>query len=464
LRRFEALGFVVGLAGLGALLFFALRSEAKQNEMLPIVSPNPRYFADASGAPVYLTGSHNWADLVDVDTRYPPRPFDFEGYLGMLVRNGHTFIRLWTWEQPKLAEHSGIVHYADPLPWGRTGPGTANDGLPKFDLERFDPRYFERLRARTIAARARGIYVSIMLFEGWELQFSKSPYNWHSHPFNRENNVNGIDGDADGDGKGVEVHTLEDPRVTALQERYVRKVVDTVYDLDNVMFEVANESGGYSTRWQYHIIEVIKRYEKSLDVEHPVGMTFQWIGGTNEALFDSSADWVSTRRPSFIENPPAVHGRKVVLLDTDHLCGVCGDATFIRKAFFRGYNPIYMDPITGDGLFGVKGDVSQYEAVRSAMGETARLARQIDLSAMTPQPALFSTAYGLADRGTTYFGYQPKSGPFSVDLRTAKDTFSARWIDPETGSTVPGRTVVGGRRVTFEAPFEGQAVLLLERS
>jgi hypothetical protein len=29
-------------------------------------------------------------------------------------------------------------------------------------------------------ARDRGIYVSVMLFNGWELQFS----NWTGHPFN----------------------------------------------------------------------------------------------------------------------------------------------------------------------------------------------------------------------------------------------------------------------------------------
>jgi hypothetical protein len=35
-----------------------------------------------------------------------------------------------------------------------------------------------------------------------------------------------------------------DARVRALQEAYVRKVIDTVQDLPNVLYEVANESSG----------------------------------------------------------------------------------------------------------------------------------------------------------------------------------------------------------------------------
>jgi Protein of unknown function (DUF4038) len=430
----------------------------KPNLSLGLPSANPRYFSDDSGTPVYLTGSHSWADLVDLDTRYPPRRFDYQAYLDMLVRNGHNFIRLWTWEQPKLVQQSGTVEYADPLPWVRSGPGTANDGLPKFNLERFDPRYFDRLRARVVAARKRGIYVSIMLFEGWELRLTKLPVTWRSNPFNRDNNVNRIDGDVNGDGTGTEVHTLANPRVTAIQDRYVQKVVDTVYDLDNVLFEVANESGSDSTSWQHHMIDVVKQEEWTFGSDQPVGMTFQ-TGGDDATLFASPADWISPSGHASIKAPPPATGRKVVLLDTDHLCGVCGDATFIFKAFFRGYNPIYMDPITGNPK-----DEARYQAARRAMGETARLAHRIDLSVMTPHPELFSTGYGLAEPGATYLAYQPKRGRFSINLQSATGRLTAEWINPRTGSTLPGRTVTGGERLSLKPPLAGQSVLLLKKS
>src|SRR5207253_5302137 len=125
------------------------------------------------------------------------------------------------------------------------------------------------------AADERGIYVSIMLFEGWGLQFA----SWDGHPFNVHNDINGIDGDPNGDGKGTETHTLAIPVVTRLQEAYVRRVIDTVTDLDNVLFEVANESGLYSTEWQYYMIKYVKTYEARQPKQYPVGMTSNGYGG-----------------------------------------------------------------------------------------------------------------------------------------------------------------------------------------
>ena len=114
--------------------------------------------------------------------------------------------------------------------------------------------------------------MSVMLFEGWGVQFAGRA--WETHPFHPANNVNGIDGDANGDGKGLEIHTLADRKVTALQEAYVRKVIDTVGDLDNVLYEISNENHPPSSHWQYYMIDFIHDYEKGKPYQHPVGMTF----------------------------------------------------------------------------------------------------------------------------------------------------------------------------------------------
>jgi hypothetical protein len=41
------------------------------------------------------------------------------------------------------------------------------------------------------------------------------------------------------------------------QEAYVTRIVETVNDLDNVLYEVSNESGSESVGWQYHMISFI---------------------------------------------------------------------------------------------------------------------------------------------------------------------------------------------------------------
>jgi hypothetical protein len=133
---------------------------------------NPRYFTDGSGKAVYLTGSHTWANLQDQGATDPPPVFDFDRYLDWLVERNHNFIRLWAWEQARWAPWSDGKNgtsdwFIQPSAYARTGPDLALDGKPQFDLTKFDPIYFTRLRERVKKAGDRGIYVSIMLFQGW---------------------------------------------------------------------------------------------------------------------------------------------------------------------------------------------------------------------------------------------------------------------------------------------------------
>jgi hypothetical protein len=85
------------------------------------LAANPRYFTDDSGTPLYFSGSHNWANLVDIGRSYPPRRFDFDGYLDLLERHDHNFIRMWTFEQPQWALADGTVLYVSPQPWLHQG-------------------------------------------------------------------------------------------------------------------------------------------------------------------------------------------------------------------------------------------------------------------------------------------------------------------------------------------------------
>jgi len=152
---------------------------------LVVSETNPRYFTFAASdatdqRAVYLTGSHvnnNFHDGAgpSADCAEVPEPKDFRGYLGFLKERGHNFVRLWRWEQFKSRVAGGAFHFCmTPQPWPRTGPGMAKDGKPKFDLSKFDSACFYRLRDYVIAAGDEGIYVSVMLFEGFGLPTSAS--------------------------------------------------------------------------------------------------------------------------------------------------------------------------------------------------------------------------------------------------------------------------------------------------
>jgi hypothetical protein len=115
---------------------------------------------------------------------------------------------------------------------------------------------FERLRSRITEAGGGNIYLSVILFQGFSSQRKTvgGGNPWAGHPFNVSNNINGINGDPSGNDNGEEIHSLTVPAITSLQEAYVRKVVNTLNDLDNVLYEINGDAPASSRDWQYHMI------------------------------------------------------------------------------------------------------------------------------------------------------------------------------------------------------------------
>lgn len=443
---------------------------------------NPRYFTDNSGEAIYLTGFHTWANLQEFanDTI---RPFDYDLYLDMLEENNCNFIRLWTWENAAWASWAPDTDKARIGPlfrYRRTGPGLALDSLPRFDVTKYNEAYFDRLRRRVELAGERGIYVMVMLFQGWSIE-RKGPHKgnssfgnpWWGHPFNRENNVNGIDGDLNSDGEGEEVHQLASDEITDIQKAYIRKVVDTVGDLDNVLYEISNESNKNSVAWHYAMIDYVHEYELSRAKQHPVVMTFHYKDGKNSELFDSPAEAVSPNagdNERFRHDPPADYLGKVIIADTDHLWGIGGNRKWVWRCFTRGINPIFMDPL--EPLYAQQEREDnvphwpEYVEIRRNMGFTRAFAQRIDLTASRPIPQLASSRYCLAvlEPGREQLVvYLPDGGPVEVDLGAIDGALRAEWFDPTSGAVADIFMVEGGGKISLSAPFGGHAVLYLYR-
>lgn len=448
---------------------------------LHVCKANPRYFADSSGKAIYLTGSHTWANFAtDQGLKDPPVVFNFYGYLDFLVNHNHNFFRGWVWELAYSEQGpNGGPCYWNPFPWQRTGPGKATDGKPKFNLSMFNQAYFDRIRARVKAARDTGIYVSVMLFQGYGIQFDRNDKD--GYPLDGRNNINGIDA-----GPDHASNTLEFTAVTAKQEEYVKKIIDTVNNLDNVLYEISNESGSYATEWQYHMIDFIHKYEAGKPKQHPVGMTFQYKGGTLNDLYASNADWISPGTDSgygYPTDPPAADGRKVIVTDTDHSYywiglqkdGLKAQQAWVWKNFLRGNQTLFMDPYlakikirnnpagnSSDPYFGTKPD-PYWETIRLAMGRTRLYAQQMNLEKCTPQNILSSTNYCLSDPGKEYLVYQPDSSKtFTVELLSGR--YNYEWFNPTTGivAEMGSFEVENGLR-TFKAPFNGDAVIYIRK-
>jgi hypothetical protein len=252
-----------------------------------------------------------------------------------------------------------------------------------------------------------------------------------------------------------------------VQEAYVRKMIDTVNDLDNVLYEISNESDVGGLAWEKHMVDVIKAYEAGKPKRHPVGIT-ALQGGSDADLFGSNADWISP-----VGRFVAGDGRKVVINDTDHSYywttlradGAFQNRMWAWRTFMGGASPAFMDPYLEpwrdrNSPSGTTPD-PYYETIRNAIGWTRRYADKLDLRRAVPSGSLSSTGYALAEPGAQYLVFQSGVGSFSVTL--VAGTYNVEWFNTSSGATSSGGTITVASGSRSFTPPSGADLLLLKR-
>jgi hypothetical protein len=447
---------LTGGAGTHSRFAEAAPPEPVSTGPLRVHPENRRYFTDGTGKAIYLAGSHTWFSIQGPDAA----PERSAAFVDFIKSRGHNFTRVWSFYSYLIATRDSPVNTPmAPWPYLRTGPGTAADGGPKFDLTKPDPTYVEHLRTFVRQARDRGIFCSIMLFGSYnqirDKKFTNS--SWH-----RGNNINPETSLLSTGSDFFEMY----PDVLALQEAHVRHVIDALNEFDNIMWEVMNEAmdAPNASAWHHHILKVIRTYEATKPKQHLTGMT----GGPDQSgagqMSLSGADFVSPDNgtPGDYKNGgPAAYTGKVVLNDVDHLWGVSYDEALIRawvwKTFTRGHHALFMEDRRVMNAAPLQSD----DRIRYALGHTVNYSRRLDLARTTPRSDLSSTGYALADPGAEYLVYQPGSGAFTVNLAAGRYDFE--WFDPVDGvvsATGTLRAATGD--YTFVPPLAGEAVLYLK--
>lgn len=414
---------------------------------LTVHPANPRYFADPSGQPVYVAstyGGNTLQDQGDIGT------LDWSGYVSLLEQHD---LNLAKYVIRDRCRNNGAI---TPTLYARTGPGTAVDGQPKFDLDQINPEFISQLRTRTAALESRGIYVVVMFFNRFDVVAGAN--SWDASALNGDNNINGVDGDTDGDGEGKEVQTLPlASDVEAVERARVHRIIDAVNEYDNVIYEVCNETYGDSA-WQEWVTTEIRDYQAGLPKQHLVGQTSTWPDGANADLFAGTADWISPKRNNagngdYEDAPPVQDGTKIVIVDSDHVtAGEKCTPTQVWTYFATGAHPMCYE-----------GWDIHREGTHGAMGDTRSYARRINLATALPTDSVASTGYALADPGAEYLVFQPGTGAFTVEVDAGD--YDYEWFEVDT-STVQdqGSITATGGSMDFVPPFAGQAVLYLVAS
>jgi hypothetical protein len=400
--------------------------------VLTVHPENPRYFADGSGRAIYLGGHQSFVDLQDNSfnkefIRDSKRILDWDEYVKFMKAHNFNYLRnwvIWSTGSGTMAPVNNAIAY--PMPYKRVeGHGKAKDGKDKFDLNRFDEVFFQRLHKRCEDLQNTGIYVSIMLFEVYgflngEAVGEPKQTLWDGNVFNKANNINGIHVDYDDNGNGIEFFYTDDKTVLKLQKDYVKKVIDTVNEFDNVFYEIANEL--YAPKWQYEMIEFIKSCEKTKPKQHLVMMsaggrtrTGAWKLMGSDVAVNSPADcfavagsWQLRRYAK--KDPPANNNAKPGIVDMDHVSAGSNDVGFVWSAFTRGYHfNLYDKPFENPDA-----ESPEWQRVRRNVGKTVEYAHKLNLANVAPREDLASTGFCLAKPGHQYIAYQPGKESFTV--------------------------------------------------
>jgi len=192
---------------------------------------NPHYFV-YQGKPTVLVGSgEHYGAVINLD-------FDWELYLETMAAEGQNLTRLFTGsyvEKPGAfnIEKNTLAPAENRFqpPWARSEISGYINGGNKFDLDRWNPDYFSRLRDFVKQAGELGIIVEVVMFSS-----IYNEGNWSYSPFHPDNNVNGIKLD-----DRRKCNTLANGNIFSYQEEMVRKIVSELNGFDNLYYEIQNE-------------------------------------------------------------------------------------------------------------------------------------------------------------------------------------------------------------------------------
>lgn len=420
-----------------------------KSRAVAIYPSNPRCFQTAEGKPVVLIGAYTWGTFSDVD-------YDYSAMFDTLKAGGLNLARVWVWW--------GCEEFPEPInrrhvePYVRAGPGKGNDGRPKYDLTRFDPTFFDRLGAVCAAARQRGIFLQLTLFDAWMI---KHAHLWKLHAYHRDNNINGVDGDPRNTRRGTDSErgfcSLGNPKVLEAQKAFVRRTIDAVSDYDNIFFEIANENY-YNGAWERRLCEFIHEYEKGKPRHHlamPLDLPNHDYGGIKT--------WDIQRLHKNLLKAEAL--KQPLIFDTDGI-GSPDDATVRRAAWtavLSGGHVSYLDDSLQVGTE-YKGDFagSRRIGLRRQLAHLVVFANRARPAETDPDDSLVKAGIAFAAKsGREVVVYLPNGGDLTLALGHMKGMLTACWFDPRRGEFTKRFNLEGGQDREFKAPSRDDWTLLI---
>jgi hypothetical protein len=240
---------------------------------------NPHYYLFNGEPTILITSAEHYGGVVNKD-------FDYVTYFEALKSYRLNYTRIYPGAlfEPmgKFVRGNtlGVKPASLVVPWARSDvPGYLVCGN-KFDLDKWDTEYFERLKDFVVQAGKRGIVVEICFFNS---QYSDT---WPLSPLYYENNLQGV-----GKCDYLDAQTMKHADLVKRMDDYVSKITQEVNGFDNVILEICDEPSLFTSHaeagpWVSHFVGVITKAESTLPKKHLIA---QQVEGPVDGPIDLSA-------------------------------------------------------------------------------------------------------------------------------------------------------------------------------
>ena len=152
------------------------------------------------------------------------------------------------------------------MPWLRSGQGIAFDGLSKFDLNKFNPWYFDRLHEWAWISTERGFAFTVYLYNTHNVLETQA--HWVDYPWRPVNNINetGLQEPPPVDENNAihladQVYDVTNPVRRTLHRALIRRYLDELGEESNVIFSLSFQFAG-PLSFQKFFLDMVAEWER----------------------------------------------------------------------------------------------------------------------------------------------------------------------------------------------------------
>jgi hypothetical protein len=472
-------------------LIFLLLSILLKAQPVALHPDNPHYLIYHGKPLIIISSGEHYGAVMNLD-------FDNIKYLNTLEKDGMNYTRIFSGFYMESPGQFGIKNNSlapKPLrltiPWARSNTDGYKNGGNKFDLDRWDPEYFARLKTFIQEAGKRNVIVELVLFTS-----IYNYENWEIHPFHPENNINHLTLT-----DFRKVNTLTDLKLFSYQEKMVRKIVDELNAYDNLIYEIQNEpwadngitaldintydneSGkewvrhvdiarDSSLMWQQKIGRIIHEEELKLPGKHLIAQNYSNF----KYPLSHIEPEISILNFHYVdpENIQMNYGfNRVISFDESGFSG-SESGTYLKQAWnfilagggiFNNldysFYPGFEDG-TGQNEAPGGGDIilrTKLKILKNFMEGFNFIRLKPDMNVILHAPGLFAKI--LAWKGNEYAFYFEGKGNSELSLSLPDGNYSARWYNIDTGEVINSFIIKSqGDKTILKTPDFKEAVAL----